>query len=105
MYNIYLYCFAYKNKLVNRSLYFLTSYTGICFGYISADIELWIVAVYFQLVRCANVTDVLCRQRSHVFQWDGKPTSKWSKVDVKLELPKDTILEVEFTQELRGEVS
>jgi len=26
-------------------------------------------------------------------------------VDVKLELPKDTILEVEFVQELRGEVN
>jgi len=44
-------------------------------------------------------------QRSHVFQWDGKSAGKWSKVDVKLELPKDTILEVEFVQELRGEVS
>ena len=52
-----------------------------------------------------NVTLVFCRQRSHVFQWDGKSAGKWSKVDVKLELPKNTILEVEFVQELRGEVN
>jgi len=44
-------------------------------------------------------------QRSHVFQWDGKSAGKWLKVDVKLELPKDTVLEVEFVQELRGEVN
>ena len=47
---------------------------------------------------------IICLQRSHVFQWDGKSVGKWLKVDVKLELPKDTILEVEFVQELRGEV-
>lgn len=52
-----------------------------------------------------NVTLVICRQRSHVFQWDGKSAGKWTKVDVKLELPKDSILEVEFVQELRGEAS
>jgi len=52
-----------------------------------------------------NVTLIICRQRSHVYQWDGTSAGKWSKVDVKLELPKDTILEVEFVQELRGEVN
>lgn len=46
---------------------------------------------------------VISLGRSHVFQWDGKSAGKWLKVDVKLELPKDTILEVEFVQELRGE--
>lgn len=51
------------------------------------------------------MTIIICWQRSHVFQWDGKSAGKWSKVDVKLELPKDTILEVEFVQELRGEVN
>jgi len=40
-----------------------------------------------------------------VFRCDMKTQSKWLKVDdVKVELPKDTILEVEFVQELRGEV-
>jgi len=48
---------------------------------------------------------MICWQRSHIFQWDGKPGGKWLKVDVKLELPKNTILEVEFVQELRGEVN
>jgi len=48
---------------------------------------------------------IACWQRSHVFQWDGKSVVKWLKVDVKLELPKDTVLEVEFVQELRGEVT
>jgi len=52
-----------------------------------------------------SVILIICLQRSHVFQWDGKSAVKWLKVDVKLELPKDTILEVEFVQELRGEVN
>jgi len=47
---------------------------------------------------------LLSEQRSHVFRYDGR-LSKWQKVEeVKVELPKDTILEVEFVQELRGEV-
>jgi hypothetical protein len=45
-------------------------------------------------------------QRSHVFRSDLKISNKWSKVDdVKIELPKDTVLEVEFVQEFRGEVN
>ena len=44
-------------------------------------------------------------QRSHVFKWDGR--SKWRKLDedsIHVELPAKTLLEVEFVQELKGEV-
>ncbi|XP_048579505.1 cap-specific mRNA (nucleoside-2'-O-)-methyltransferase 1 [Nematostella vectensis] len=45
--------------------------------------------------------------RTAVYQWDGKlsyRSSRWLKLDkCKLELPKDTVLEVEIVQELYGE--
>ncbi|CAH1792799.1 unnamed protein product [Owenia fusiformis] len=42
--------------------------------------------------------------RSHIFKWDGLSGMKWRRLDdVKLELPKDTLLDVEIVQELRGE--
>lgn len=44
-------------------------------------------------------------QKTHVFKWVGKAGAKWIKLhDVRLELPEDTLLEVEFVHELRGEV-
>ena len=47
---------------------------------------------------------ILSQGRARVFRWDGKVLGKWTKVEeVKLELPSDTILQVEFVQELRGE--
>ena len=42
-----------------------------------------------------------------MYSWDGNPTSKMSKVNesnLKIELPRDTILVVEFVMEFRGEV-
>ncbi|XP_041352995.1 cap-specific mRNA (nucleoside-2'-O-)-methyltransferase 1-like [Gigantopelta aegis] len=41
----------------------------------------------------------------NVFKWDGRQKSKWVKLDDNLhvELPTDTLLEVEVVQELRGE--
>ncbi|XP_038074653.1 cap-specific mRNA (nucleoside-2'-O-)-methyltransferase 1-like [Patiria miniata] len=42
--------------------------------------------------------------RSHVFQWDGRPGSKWSKLQhCNLRLPGDTLFEAEMMEELRGE--
>ncbi|XP_064623384.1 cap-specific mRNA (nucleoside-2'-O-)-methyltransferase 1-like [Lineus longissimus] len=54
---------------------------------------------------------ILSKGRSHIFKWDGRGQGKWKKLEtsaeggmiIKLELPKDTLLEVEFVQELRGE--
>ena len=43
-----------------------------------------------------------------MYSWDGNPTSKMSKVNesnLKIELPRDTILVVEFVMEFRGEVT
>ncbi|XP_019624485.1 PREDICTED: LOW QUALITY PROTEIN: cap-specific mRNA (nucleoside-2'-O-)-methyltransferase 1-like [Branchiostoma belcheri] len=41
--------------------------------------------------------------RTLLFQWDGRPTTKWMKLDLNMELPKDTLLVVEVVQELKGE--
>ncbi|XP_072031991.1 cap-specific mRNA (nucleoside-2'-O-)-methyltransferase 1-like [Amphiura filiformis] len=42
--------------------------------------------------------------RSHVYQWDGKPSSRWKKLDgCNLHLPGDTLFEAELLQELKGE--
>ena len=41
-----------------------------------------------------------------MFKWDGRENSRWVKLEDSLhvELPTDTLLEVEVVQELRGEV-
>ena len=49
-------------------------------------------------------------QRSNIYKWDGKPnyrsSTRWHKLEnFHLELPRDTLIEVEIVQELRGEVS
>lgn len=46
--------------------------------------------------------------RSNVYKWDGKPnyrsSIRWHKLEnFNLELPRDTLIEVEIVQELRGE--
>ncbi|XP_070579029.1 cap-specific mRNA (nucleoside-2'-O-)-methyltransferase 1-like [Ptychodera flava] len=48
---------------------------------------------------------ILSLGRSHVYKWDGKSHSKWKKVIdiISLELPKDTLVEAEIVQELKGE--
>ena len=48
-------------------------------------------------------------QRSRIYKWDGttknRSQSQWQKLEhVNLELPKDTLIEVEKVEELRGEV-
>ena len=46
-------------------------------------------------------------QRSRIFRWDGTPRNRnqWQKLEnINLELPKDTLIEVEQVEELRGEV-
>ena len=45
------------------------------------------------------------QQKSQVFCWDGRRSSRWHKLDnIRVELPTQTLLEVEFVVELRGEV-
>lgn len=46
--------------------------------------------------------------RSNIYKWDGKPNyrsaTRWHKLEnFHLELPRDTLIEVEIVQELRGE--
>ncbi|KAK2554252.1 Cap-specific mRNA (nucleoside-2'-O-)-methyltransferase 1 [Acropora cervicornis] len=46
--------------------------------------------------------------RSNIYKWDGKPnylsSTRWRKLEnFYLELPRDTLIEVEIIQELRGE--
>lgn len=46
--------------------------------------------------------------RSNIYKWDGKPnyrsSTRWHKLEnCNLELPRDTLIEVEMVQELRGE--
>lgn len=42
--------------------------------------------------------------KSQVFCLDGKPNARWRKPDkIRVELPTQTLLEVEFVQELKGE--
>lgn len=47
-------------------------------------------------------------QRSHVFKWDGNPSTRWKKIaqedNIRIELPTDTLIEVEIVQEMKGEV-
>ena len=46
-------------------------------------------------------------QRSHVFQRPCKGNGRWTKLEdgLRLELPRNTLLEVEIVTELRGEVN
>ncbi|XP_074640055.1 cap-specific mRNA (nucleoside-2'-O-)-methyltransferase 1-like [Tubulanus polymorphus] len=66
-----------------------------------------IKSVYdYRCVVCGseNISYFLGMGRSYVFRWNGVPGSKWMKFDdVKLEIPRDTLLEVEIVQELFGE--
>ncbi|XP_022331007.2 cap-specific mRNA (nucleoside-2'-O-)-methyltransferase 1-like [Crassostrea virginica] len=45
--------------------------------------------------------------RSHVFKWDGNPSTRWKKIaqedNIRIELPTDTLIEVEIVQEMKGE--
>ncbi|XP_053316574.1 cap-specific mRNA (nucleoside-2'-O-)-methyltransferase 1 [Spea bombifrons] len=41
--------------------------------------------------------------RSQIYAWGGKPSDRWTKLDLKTELPRDTLLSVEIVHELKGE--
>lgn len=41
--------------------------------------------------------------RSQIYTWGGRPTDRWTKLDLKTELPRDTLLSVEIVNELKGE--
>ena len=48
-----------------------------------------------------------CFQRSHVFQRPCGTHGRWTKLEdgLRLELPRDTLIEAEVVTELRGEVN
>ncbi|XP_068088782.1 cap-specific mRNA (nucleoside-2'-O-)-methyltransferase 1 [Hyperolius riggenbachi] len=41
--------------------------------------------------------------RSQIYTWGGRPADRWMKLDLKTELPRDTLLSVELVNELKGE--
>lgn len=45
-----------------------------------------------------------CLQKSQIYTWDGRLSDRWVKLDLKTELPRDTLLCVEIVHELKGEV-
>lgn len=50
-----------------------------------------------------NLT-AFCTQKSQIYTWDGRQSDRWTKLDLKTELPRDTLLSVEIVHELKGEV-
>ncbi|XP_063774937.1 cap-specific mRNA (nucleoside-2'-O-)-methyltransferase 1 [Pseudophryne corroboree] len=41
--------------------------------------------------------------RSQIYTWGGRPSDRWTKLDLRTELPRDTLLSVEIVYELKGE--
>ncbi|XP_054541727.1 cap-specific mRNA (nucleoside-2'-O-)-methyltransferase 1 isoform X4 [Pan troglodytes] len=41
--------------------------------------------------------------KSQIYTWDGRQSDRWIKLDLKTELPRDTLLSVEIVHELKGE--
>ncbi|XP_074092933.1 cap-specific mRNA (nucleoside-2'-O-)-methyltransferase 1 isoform X2 [Macrotis lagotis] len=41
--------------------------------------------------------------KSQIYTWDGRQSDRWTKLDLKTELPRDTLLLVEIVYELKGE--
>ncbi|CAJ0968053.1 unnamed protein product [Ranitomeya imitator] len=41
--------------------------------------------------------------RSQIYTWGGRPADRWTKLELKTELPRDTLLSVEVVHELKGE--
>uniref|UniRef100_A0A8C6EZP0 Cap-specific mRNA (nucleoside-2'-O-)-methyltransferase 1 n=1 Tax=Marmota marmota marmota TaxID=9994 RepID=A0A8C6EZP0_MARMA len=41
--------------------------------------------------------------KSQIYTWDGRQSDRWVKLDLKTELPRDTLLSVEIVHELKGE--
>lgn len=40
--------------------------------------------------------------KSQIYTWDGRQSDRWVKLDLKTELPRDTLLSVEIVHELKG---
>nr|XP_056709258.1 cap-specific mRNA (nucleoside-2'-O-)-methyltransferase 1 [Euleptes europaea] len=41
--------------------------------------------------------------KSQIYTWGGRPSDRWTRLDLKTELPRDTLLSVEIVDELKGE--
>ncbi|XP_029448762.1 cap-specific mRNA (nucleoside-2'-O-)-methyltransferase 1 isoform X2 [Rhinatrema bivittatum] len=46
---------------------------------------------------------LLALGKSQMYTWDGRPSDRWTKLDLKTELPRETLLCVEIVHELKGE--
>ncbi|XP_060610056.1 cap-specific mRNA (nucleoside-2'-O-)-methyltransferase 1 [Anolis sagrei] len=46
---------------------------------------------------------LLALGKSQIYTWSGRPSDRWTKLDLKTELPRDTLLSVEIVHELKGE--
>ncbi|XP_030051624.1 cap-specific mRNA (nucleoside-2'-O-)-methyltransferase 1 [Microcaecilia unicolor] len=46
---------------------------------------------------------LLAMGKSQIYTWDGRPSDRWTKLDLKTELPRETLLSVEIVHELKGE--
>ncbi|XP_070440626.1 cap-specific mRNA (nucleoside-2'-O-)-methyltransferase 1 isoform X3 [Equus przewalskii] len=46
---------------------------------------------------------LICLGKSQIYTWDGRQSDRWVKLDLKTELPRDTLLSVEIVHELKGE--
>uniref|UniRef100_A0A8C6AEK6 Cap-specific mRNA (nucleoside-2'-O-)-methyltransferase 1 n=1 Tax=Marmota marmota marmota TaxID=9994 RepID=A0A8C6AEK6_MARMA len=57
---------------------------------------------YSRCGRCHQAFGVGCG-KSQIYTWDGRQSDRWVKLDLKTELPRDTLLSVEIVHELKGE--
>ncbi|XP_028580218.2 cap-specific mRNA (nucleoside-2'-O-)-methyltransferase 1 [Podarcis muralis] len=46
---------------------------------------------------------LLALGKSQIYTWAGRTSDRWTKLDLKTELPRDTLLSVEIVHELKGE--
>ncbi|KAG8430548.1 hypothetical protein GDO86_020403 [Hymenochirus boettgeri] len=58
----------------------------------------------FRCMVCgSDPTFLLGLGRSQIYTWAGRPSDRWTKIDLKTELPRETLLSVEIVYELKGE--
>ncbi|KAJ7340947.1 hypothetical protein JRQ81_004234 [Phrynocephalus forsythii] len=58
---------------------------------------------YRCMVSGSEQTFLLSLGKSQIYTWAGRPSDRWTKLDLKTELPRDTLLSVEIVHELKGE--
>uniref|UniRef100_A0A3Q1LYF0 Cap-specific mRNA (nucleoside-2'-O-)-methyltransferase 1 n=1 Tax=Bos taurus TaxID=9913 RepID=A0A3Q1LYF0_BOVIN len=64
---------------------------------------------FFELIQVSLLSDLFWHFQPHqlgksqIYTWDGRQSDRWVKLDLKTELPRDTLLSVEIVHELKGE--